>query len=67
MNKSDVDKFGQKGDPNPPYCWFVVEALKDSSRTFTYPIDIQGIESPQRIIFIVHNMEGNKKWLCIYL
>ena len=50
--------FGRKKYIGPAYCLFIVEALKDSSRTFTYEIDIQEIESPQAIIFVVHNMEG---------
>ena len=58
--KTVVDMFGRKKDIGPAYCWFIVEALKDSSRTFTYEIDIQEIESPQAITFVVHNMEGEK-------
>ena len=52
--------FGRKKHLNPPYCWFIVEALKDSSKSLTYPIDIEEIESPQTILIVVHNMEGRK-------
>ena len=63
MYKEDVDMFGQKKHLSPPYCWFIVEALKNSSKSLTYPIDIQEIVSSQTILIVVHNMEGNKKWM----
>ena len=50
--------FGRKKHLCPPYCWFLVEALKDSSKSLTYPIDIQEIESPQTILIVVRNMGG---------
>ena len=53
--------LGRRKNLSPPHCWFIVEALKDSSRSLKYPIDIQKIESPQTILIVVHNMEGNKK------
>ena len=59
--------FGRKKHLNPPYCWFIVEALKDSSKSLTYPIDIEEIESPQTILIVVHNMEGNKKLVLDYI
>ena len=61
--KDDVKRFGRERDSKPPNCRFLLQALKDSSRTFTYAIDIREIESPERIIFVVHNIEGNNEWV----
>ena len=65
--ENDVKRFGRGKDSKPPYCRFLVQALKDSSRTFTYAIDIREIESPETITFVVHNIEGNNEWVYAFV